>query len=398
MNLSQAASTAAHRPAHDPPPARADLVVAAAELLASMELDPAARDGRLAAIGEEIDRTGTYTLTREELVHGARLAWYNSNRCIARHLWRSLHVFDARGVNSGPGVVDALRAHLAFATNGGEVRNAITVFAPRPPQGPDPVRIVNHQLVQFAGFRSAGGGIVGDPANAAFTQQCLEAGWTPASHGPFVPLPWMVHIAGGLQPPVDALAQEPGLAPLVAIAHPENPAVERLGIHWYPVPALADMALVVGGIVFPCAPFNGHYMVTEIASRDLADRERYDLLPAVATSFGWSTADERTLWRDRAVVELNRAVLHSFDKAGVRISDHHALTAAFDRFCRAEARAGRTVTGDWDWLVPPTSGGLTAPFHRTFDGTVVRHTNFLYQAAPDAKPLRPTGGGCPYHL
>lgn len=374
------------------------LLEAAQELLGTMELAPDALEVRMAAIAAEVQATGTYTLTQEELLHGARLAWYNSNRCVARHLWRTLHVFDARGLSDAEQVTDALRRHMAFAFNGGAIRSAITVFAPRPVIGPDPVRLENRQLVQFAAFVDEQGRIVGDGPNATFTRQCLEAGWTPAARGPFVPLPWMLHLSGSPLPPIDVFAQDPGLAPLVRIEHPENPAIAELGLHWYPVPLLADMALVIGGIVFPCAPFNGFYMVTEIASRDLVDGDRYDALPGVGRCFGWDISNERSLWRDRAVVELNRAVLHSFDRDGVRISDHHAMTAAFERFCAAEQRSGRTVKGDWSWLVPPTSGSLSPQYHRSFDEAVVRHTNYLYQPpvvppAGDAEPKR-----CPYHL
>jgi nitric-oxide synthase len=55
-------------------------------------------------------------------------------------------------------------------------------------------------------------------------------------------------------------------------------------------------------------------MATEIASRNLADRNRYDLLPEVARTLGRGPGKE--LWQDRALTELNRAVVHSFERAG----------------------------------------------------------------------------------
>lgn len=51
---------------------------------------------RLKEIEEEIVSTGTYTHTEEELVYGAKVAWRNSNKCIGRLFWNSLHVFDHR--------------------------------------------------------------------------------------------------------------------------------------------------------------------------------------------------------------------------------------------------------------------------------------------------------------
>ncbi|HWM73802.1 MAG TPA: nitric oxide synthase oxygenase, partial [Nocardioides sp.] len=47
---------------------------------------------RLAAVLREIDLTGTYWHTPEELEFGARAAWRNNARCIGRLYWQSLQV------------------------------------------------------------------------------------------------------------------------------------------------------------------------------------------------------------------------------------------------------------------------------------------------------------------
>ena len=47
---------------------------------------------RLEVVRREIDRTGTYWQTVDELTHGARVAWRNSNRCIGRLYWESLQI------------------------------------------------------------------------------------------------------------------------------------------------------------------------------------------------------------------------------------------------------------------------------------------------------------------
>ncbi|MEY5044469.1 MAG: Nitric oxide synthase oxygenase [Bacteroidota bacterium] len=345
----------------------------------------------------EIAETGTYRHTPEELVSGARLAWRNSNRCVGRHMWRSLHVFDAREVRDAAGVQAQLESHLAFAFHGGAIRSAITVFAPRPPEPgtPDVVRVANHQLLRYAGFAQPDGRVIGDPHSAAFTQRCRSAGWEPkcGGQGAHTLLPWVIEIDGVPQPPIDVCAQRPDLAPEVDIVHPE---AGPLGLRWYAVPLLSDMVLVIGGVVYPCAPFNGFYLGTEIGARNLADASRYDALPQVARALGLDTRNPRTLWRDRALVELNRAVLHSFDTAGIRLADHHQLGDTFEAFCQAEEAAGRTVTGDWAWLVPPLSGALTPQFHREFDNEVVRHTNFFY--APALPSEKPDAAKCPFHL
>ena len=97
----------------------------------------------------------------------------------------------------------------------------------------------------------------------------------------------------------------------VPIEHPEYP-ISSLGVKWYGVPMISDMRLEIGGISYTAAPFNGWYMGTEIGARNLADHDRYNLLPAVAEMMDLDTSRNGTLWKDKALVELNVAVLHSF--------------------------------------------------------------------------------------
>ncbi len=107
-------------------------------------------------------------------------------------------------------------------------------------------------------------------------------------------------------------------------------------------------------------------MGTEIGARNLADPERYDMVPTIARLMGLDTSKPRTLWRDRALVELNRAVLWSFERAGVKITDHHTESDRFLAHIRNERKSGREVPADWSWIVPPMSGGATGVFHRYY--------------------------------
>ena len=88
-------------------------------------------------------------------------------------------------------------------------------------------------------------------------------------------------------------------------------------------------------------------MGAEIGARNLADADRYNMLPVVAARLGLDTTRESTLWRDRALVELNIAVLWSFEQAGIRISDHHTESRRFLTHIAREERAGRDVPADW---------------------------------------------------
>jgi nitric-oxide synthase len=142
-----------------------------------------------------------------------------------------------------------------------------------------------------------------------------------------------------------------------------------MGLRWYAVPVVSNMALEIGGIRYSAAPFNGWYMGTEIGARNLGDADRYNLLPELARRMGIYEKREASLWRDRALVELNRAVLFSFQKAGVRMVDHHTVADLHLQFEEQEKCAGRPVTGRWDWLVPPLSGSTSPLWNRAYDPT-----------------------------
>lgn len=329
---------------------------------------------RLADVREELSRRGTYELTYEELAHGARMAWRNSNRCIGRLFWPSLNVFDERGLEREDDIAEAIFRHIAYGTNGGMIRPSITVFAAE--TGARRIRIWNHQLIRYAGYET-GNGIVGDPASVRFTKACMSLGWRGAGT-PFDVLPLVVQV-NGRQPrwyPIpDNLVME------VPIQHPEYDSFAGLGLKWYAVPFISDMLLDIGGIRYTAAPFNGWYMGTEIGARNLADPDRYHMLPKVAELLKLDTSTNVSLWKDRALVELNAAVLHSFKAAGVSIIDHHTAAEQFRRFEQQEERSGRPLTGDWTWLIPPVSPAATHIFHRSYDDRIVK-PNYFRQACP----------------
>ncbi|WP_372497006.1 nitric oxide synthase oxygenase [Pseudonocardia humida] len=319
---------------------------------------------RLHEVLTEIDRTGTYTHTPEELVFGARVAWRNAARCIGRLYWNSLRVRDLRHVRDPADVAAECVTHLREAGRGGRIRSTLTVFAPSTPDASGP-RIHNEQLIRYAGHRLADGGVRGDARNAALTDRAVGLGWRrPDPPGRFDVLPLLVSVDGG----VPELFELPDDAVLeVELTHPELDWFADLALRWHAVPAISAMPLVVGGVTYPAAPFNGWYMATEIGARNLVDPDRYDLLPAVAAGMGLDTGSPRTLWRDRAALEVLRAVQHSFDAAGVTITDHHTESERFLVHVDKEERAGRSCPADWSWIVPPVSGGLTPVFHRYYD-------------------------------
>jgi nitric-oxide synthase, bacterial len=330
---------------------------------------------RLQQIKDELDTEGTYTHTEEELVFGAKMAWRNSNRCIGRLFWNSLNVFDEREAATEEEVFQALERHLDYASNGGRIRPTITVFKPSQPNKPD-IRLWNHQLIRYAGYEE-NGKYTGDPHSIEFTQKCRELGWK-GEGTDFDVLPFVVQI-GDEAPQLRVV--KPHLALQVPLRHPEFDWFGDLGLMWYGVPIISDMELKIGGISYKAAPFNGWYMETEIGARNLADENRYNLLPKVASCMGIDTSRVATLWKDKALIELNIAVLHSFKEKGVSIVDHHTAAQQFRLFEENEKSADRDVTGDWTWLIPPVSPATTHIFHKEFDNTW-NSTNYFYQDKP----------------
>ncbi|MFZ4681691.1 MAG: nitric oxide synthase oxygenase [Terrimicrobiaceae bacterium] len=340
---------------------------------------------RLAEVREEISRTGTYTQTYDELVHGARLAWRNSNRCLGRRFWMNLEVRDMRHLDSEEDMFAAILDHIRASTNGGDLRATITVFRP------DGRRIWNSQFFRYAGYLNRDGSLLGDPMNRMLTQQALELGWSPPSlRSRFDYLPIMIQ-RPGRNPKFFEIPQD--LILEVPIFHPEYPHWDGLGLKWYGLPAVSDMVFDLGGIAYTAAPFNGFYMGTEVAARNFCDPDRYNLLPDIAAILGLNTQSERSLWRDRAIVEMNVAVLASFAARGVRMVDHHTLSNSLMEFVAEEHACQREVQADRQYMVPPLSPSTVPTFRATFDGNRFLKPNFFYQSPPNE--VGPTAK-CPF--
>jgi len=167
----------------------------------------------------------------------------------------------------------------------------------------------------------------------------------------------------------------------VPITHPEYAWFADLELKWHALPAISNMALEIGGVSYTAAPFNGWYMGAEIGARNFGDEARYNLLPLLAAKMGLKTNSSRTLWKDRALLEVNVAVLHSFAQHGVTMVDHHTAAQQFVRHEQREKAAGRDTPADWGWIVPPLAGSTTPVFHCSYEDITLK-PNFFAQPAP----------------
>lgn len=367
-----------HGSAHDPhflDPSPPDVAAEAAALLGRLaaERDRCPR-ARIAEVAAEIGRTGTWSMSRDELKRASRIAWRNNARCIGRLFWRGLRVVDHRDAGTAEAVFAGCVEHLDTAYNGGRILPMASVFAPG-------IRIWNHQLARYAGYRRPNGSVQGDPAGVALTERAQALGWEGAG-GRFDLLPLIIEMPGERPRVFDIPA---GVVREVEIVHPRLAWFAELGLRWYAVPVISDMCLDAGGIRYTAAPFSGWYMSTEIAARNFADEDRYAMLPEVARRMGLDTSHPRTMWQERALLELSEAVIHSYQAAGVTLVDHHTASAEFARFVEQEAKAGRDVAADRSWIVPPMSPARCPTWSMELTDATPK-PGYFYQPAPWDRP------------
>ncbi|XP_066457647.1 nitric oxide synthase, inducible-like [Eleutherodactylus coqui] len=314
---------------------------------------------RLEKVTKEIATTGTYQLTYDELVYAAKHAWRNAPRCIGRIQWNNLQVFDARNCKTVQEMFQLICRHIKYATNGGNLRSAITVF-PQRTDGKHDFRVWNSQLLRYAGYELPNGVIIGDPASVEFTELCIQLGWEP-KYERFEILPLILQ-ANGEDPEIFKLPKD--LIFEVVMEHPKYEWFKDLNLRWYILPAVSSMLFEAGGIEFSACPFNGWYMGTEIGMRNFCDVQRYNVLEEVGRRMGLETHKLASLWKDHAVTEINVAVLYSFQKHNVTIMDHHSAAESFMKHMDKEYRLRGGCPADWVWVVPPMSGSVTKVYHQ----------------------------------
>ena len=112
-------------------------------------------------------------------------------------------------------------------------------------------------------------------------------------------------------------------------------------------------------------------------ARNLADHDRYNLLPAVAEMMKLDTSRNGTLWKDKALIELNVAVLHSFKNKELVLLIVILLHNNFSNLSK-KAACGRVVTGNWVWLIPPLSPATTHIYHKPYPNEILK-PNFFHK-------------------
>jgi nitric oxide synthase oxygenase domain/subunit/sulfite reductase alpha subunit-like flavoprotein len=223
----------------------------------------------------------------------------------------------------------------------------------------------------FIQYELPTGEILGDPAQKRLTKDIIALGWkppTPKTRWDILPL---VVMAEGDEPLIAILPPE--FTELVLISHPHYPKIADLDLKWSRFPALSRLGFDLGGVQYTASPFVGWFMDAEIGVRNLADPFRYNVLPEMAETIGWSSPNhtfddlpdhERLLWLSKAQAELNYAVYFSFQKAGVTCTSSLTASQSWTMFDDQHLREkGYRLNADPYWISPP-QGSIVPLWHR----------------------------------
>jgi len=209
-------------------------------------------DQSLAEIG------GVWIQTSRELEFGVRRAWRNSRKCIMRSHCEELTLCDLRKITSSVQMAAELIKGVQKAFNQGSIQPTVFVFPPRVANGRGPM-ILNHQVLQLAGYEADDGSVIGDPGSIELTKTVIDLGWEP----PEVKSRWdilpLVTMAEGDRPCVAELPAS--LRKLVDIRHPQFAAeFEKLNLKWVSFPALTRLGFDIGGVQYTATPFIGWWV------------------------------------------------------------------------------------------------------------------------------------------
>lgn len=100
-----------------------------AQVAYELELGDAFLAKRKIDIEDQVRSTGTYSHTEEEVVHGARVAWRNSAKCVGRIAWNTMLVRDRRHVTDLNHMFAECIEHQRLATADGSLKAVmVSVF------------------------------------------------------------------------------------------------------------------------------------------------------------------------------------------------------------------------------------------------------------------------------
>jgi nitric oxide synthase oxygenase domain/subunit len=236
-----------------------------------------------------------------------------------------------------------------MASGGTNIQSVMTVFRPQQSNEAFGMRFWSSQVFRYAGYKNKDNGeTLGDPANAEFTEYLIKSKlWSPPSvRTAFDLLPLVLKMPQIDKPFIYNIPHD--LAHELDIEHPQFPAVKDLHLKWAAIPAITNFKMNLGGLIYPCMPFNGWFLSTEIARNLL---ERYSMTIPLAKAMNIPFNDRMLV--QKVTAEFENAILHSFEKQEYTIVDPMTVGKSFMTHCQRERKAGRECPGQWSWI-----GGL----------------------------------------
>jgi len=240
------------------------------------------------------------------------------------------------------------------------IQPVMTIFQSQSLNEPFGNRFWSSQPVRYAAYKDPmSGKITGDPANIELTDYLINSKlWTPPNEiSPFDILPLVLKLAGRSKPRVFELPKECVFE--VDLKHPTNEKLSALGYRWTAVPAISELKMNLGGIVYQNIHFNGGWFVSTEIVRALM--ERYDAGPEIAKVLGIDT-ETNPVWRTEVSAELEKMVIHSFQTSGYTIKDQVSAGQSFCSHARREREEyGRECPAQWSAI-----GGLIGQTNPTW--------------------------------
>ncbi len=212
-------------------------------------------------------------------------------------------------------------------------------------------------MISYAGYELDENTTIGDKAQVEFTRVCQKLGWK-GKGTEYDVLPLVLQ-ADGQEPELFELPPE--LVLEVPLSHPKYDFAS-LNMKYFPVVSFSTFLFDIGGCQFSCAPFSAYYSAPEIA-RALGDSNRYNKIKSIAECMNLNTTNNTSLWKDKALIELNYSILYSWQKANVSVIDHHTISEQFLRFFETEHKLRGGCPADWIWINPQMSSHLEDAFH-----------------------------------
>ena len=85
---------------------------------------------------------------------------------------------------------------------------------------------------------------------------------------------------------------------------------------------MSCLKLYCCGLEFSAIPFSGSYSDSEIGSRDLGEKQIFNLAPVMAGIMGLNTETNESNWGESAISELVVTLAHIFREAKIPVINH----------------------------------------------------------------------------